>query len=197
MNVLTDKLPVTVVIWGVEYAINANFRTSILFNKIIDNDEVEEDERILGILKLYYPHLPQAEHLNEAIEKIMWFYRCGKEIKETKNSKSISINKILSYEHDAEYIYSGFLEQYSIDLQKDNNLHWWKFKALFDGLREDTQIKKIMCYRSIDLKEIKDEKQKEFYKDMKEAYKLPVAEKAKKQEDKILNDVLAEVMKYQ
>ena len=194
MNVLTNKLPLSVVIGGVEYAMNANFRTSILFSEIMNKD-IEEEEKIFEILELYYPILPESEFLNEAIEKIMWFFRCGKEIKESKKSKSVNVNEILSYEHDSDYIYSAFLEQYKIDLQLEDNLHWWKFKALFDGLRDETQIKKIMMYRSIDLKEIKEDSQKEFYKEMKELYKLPSVEDTR--DKKVIDATLDRLMKYQ
>ena len=34
-------------------------------------------------------------------------------------------------------------------------MHWWKFRILFDGLPEDTEIKQRMMYRGIDLRMIK------------------------------------------
>ena len=37
-------------------------------------------------------------------------------------------------------------------------LHWWKFKAMFKSLKEDTEIVKIMRYRSMDLSKIKKER---------------------------------------
>ena len=42
-----------------------------------------------------------------------------------------------------------FLEQYGIDLTQEHDLHWWRFKAMFDSLSEKTQFVKIMGYRSM------------------------------------------------
>ena len=172
MNILTNKLPVTVKIGGADYAINANFRTSILFEKIMENDELEETEKAMELLQIYYPVLPSPEHVEEALNQIIWFYKCGEEEEKSKG-KNITTDKIFSFKHDAKSIYNSFYKEYGIDLQEIKFLHWWKFRSLFDGLGHETEIKKIMLYRSIDLKDIKDDTQKEFYNEMKELYKLP------------------------
>jgi DNA-directed RNA polymerase subunit M/transcription elongation factor TFIIS len=35
-------------------------------------------------------------------------------------------------------------------------MHWWKFKALFEGLSDEATVKKYMYYRSVELSTIKD-----------------------------------------
>jgi len=64
------------------------------------------------------------------------------------------------------------MEQYKIDLNY-TNMHWWKFKALFQGLSDNTLMVKIMGYRSIDLGKIKDKEEKARYKKLKKIYALP------------------------
>ena len=54
-------------------------------------------------------------------------------------------------------------------------MHWWKFKAMFKSLKEDTEIVKIMRYRSMDLSKIKDKNEKAYYKKMQELYKIPIS----------------------
>ena len=85
-------------------------------------------------------------------------------------------------------IYSAFMQQYKIDLS-DTRMHWWKFKALFGGLSEDTHIVKAIQYRTIDLSTIKDKEQKKFYKKMKSAYKLP-DNRNEQQKEEYINTVL-------
>lgn len=172
MNILIDLLPSKVEIDGEEYEISNDFRTSLLFSQLMEDIEVEDADKIRLALELYYPIMPRDT--KKAIEEIMWFYRGGKEIKQSKNKSNSNKNneKILDYEEDADYIYSAFLTQYNIDLNDIENLHWWKFKSLFNGLKEDNKICEIMKYRSIDLSKIKDKEQKKFYKDMKNLYKL-------------------------
>ena len=64
------------------------------------------------------------------------------------------------------------MSQYNIDLQDIEQLHWWKFKALLEGLKEDNKLSKIIEYRSVDLSKIKDKEQRKFYKDMQKQYSL-------------------------
>ena len=77
------------------------------------------------------------------------------------------------------------MDQYSIDLQDIEYLHWWKFKAMFKSLKEDNEIVKIMGYRSMDLSKIKDKEQKSYYKKMQELYKIPIS----KDEDRKLKEI--------
>lgn len=169
MNILTNKLPVEVNIDGVLCKINSDYRTSIIFSKLIEDNEVTED-LILEILNLYYPVIPQ--NIEQAIDKISWFYECGKSKDDNSNNSTGSYKKVFDYDEDSQYIYSAFLSQYRIDLQEVEYLHWWKFKALFEALDDNNEIIKIMKYRSIDLSKIQDKEQRNFYKKMQENYKL-------------------------
>lgn len=166
MNILIDRLPTTVIIDDTEYKINTDFRIGILFEQLIEDEDIKNQDRFYLILNLFYPTIPS--NVEEAFNKIKWFYSGGKE--ETK--KSSNNVKVYDFECDAEYIYSAFMEQYRIDLQ-DIELHWWKFIALFKSLKEDTEMVKIMGYRSINLNDIEDKKQKDYYRKMQRIYKLP------------------------
>ena len=93
----------------------------------------------------------------------------------TNSSKgSYGRNKqIYSYVFDNDLIYSAFKNQYNIDLEEIDYLHWWKFKAMFNGLKADNKIVEIMGYRSIELSEIKDKEMRKHYKKLQQIYKLP------------------------
>ena len=168
---LIDELPVNVVIDGKSYDINSNFRNSAIFELMMADNELDDNEKIIKALELYYPDIP--ENINIAVEKILWFYRCGKDIITSKSSSAKGKStQIYDFNFDDDYIYSAFLDQYGIDLQDIEFLHWWKFKALFKSLKEDNEIVKIMGYRSMDLNKIKDKDEKARYKKMKELYKI-------------------------
>lgn len=174
MNILVDLVPTTINIDNKEYEINSDFRNSILFELLMQDNSIGDKDKMLMALKLYYPVIPK--NLNEAIEEMLWFYRCGKDVRKSKgNGKGKSVTQIYSFEHDDDYIYAAFMDQYSIDLQDIKYLHWWKFKAMFKSLKEDTEIVKIMGYRSMDLSKIKDKEQKSYYKKMQEVYKIPIS----------------------
>lgn len=184
MNILIDVVPTTVNIEDEDYEINSDFRTSILFELLMQDDDLGDKDKIIQALELYYPTIPS--NLTEAVEKILWFYRCNKEVKESKGKVTEkSSTQIYSFEYDDDYIYSAFLNQYGIDLQDVEYLHWWKFKAMFKALKEDNMIVKIMGYRSMDISKIKDKEQKEYYTKMKKLYEIP---KPKNEIEKI-NDI--------
>lgn len=187
MNILIDLLPIEVIINNMEYEIISNFRTSILFALLIGDDEINEEQKTVQSLELYYPILSIInddktikekqknlfENYEEAIEKIMWFYRCGEEIKSGNKGSNKSNNiKLYDFEQDGNFIFSSFYTQYRLDLQDIEYLHWWKFMSLFNSLQDNTKLSEAMKYRSIDLKTIKDKEERKFYKDMQKLYSL-------------------------
>lgn len=190
MNILIDLLPTKVTIGGKKVKINSDFRTSILFELLMQDEEVPREKLIPYAINLYFNNI-SLEYYEEAIEKILWFYKCGldEDSENTKNAKpnSKDMGQIYSFEYDSSYIYAAFLSQYNIDLQDIENLHWWKFKAMFDSLKEDNLIVKIMNYRATDLSQIEDKEERERIKDMKEKFKLP--SKLNKEEEEKLKEI--------
>lgn len=192
MNLLIDLVPTSVNINNKKYEINSDFRISILFELLMQDISIDDRDKLIMGLNLYYKDIPPKRCWKEAIEKILWFYRCGKDSMKSKGKgKGKSDIRIYSFEHDDDYIYAAFMDQYGIDLQDIEELHWWKFKAMFKSLREDNEIVKIMGYRNIDLSKIKDKEQKAYYKKMQNLYKLPVSkgeqEKLEEIEKALLN----------
>ena len=214
MNILMDKPPEQVEVDGKLYKINSDFRTSIQFEILMQKKELTEKQKEFANelclldkemdretaellakykdgLELYYLEIPND--INGAINAMLWFYECGKEnIDKKKSKKSGSGKKIYDYNYDADYIYAAFFEQYHIDLA-EQELHWWKFSALFSALSEDCMISKIITYRVIDTKGMEKE-QKAFYNRMKRLYQLPedISEEERERQDKITQALLGD-----
>lgn len=179
MNILMDDLPDTVIVAGVKIPIVTDYRTGILFEQTLKDSVMPDEERLNTVLKLYYgnavfPLLSGMSAVQEALDSIMWFYRCGAEESAVSDSVDSSSGKDppFSYEHDAAYIYAAFKEAYDIDLTK-NRLHWWQFRALFLGLPEKVLFCKIMSYRMMEIPVKMPKAQKRFYQRMKRIYRLP------------------------
>lgn len=178
MNILTGPIPKTVTIGGAEVPINSDFRASIRFEMLMEDPSVSEEDKTIEALGIYYgtdgmqedfmPPMP----IDEAIEKMLWFYRAGKEESASEGTRKGA--QIYSYAFDDEYIFAAFLEQYGIDLQDIPYLHWWKFKALFLGLKSDARIVEIMGYRSIEINSKMSNDQKQFYRKMKKQFAIPL-----------------------
>lgn len=171
MSLLTSPLPKSVAIGGQDYAINTDFRVGIQFEGLLLK-KMGESERILEMLRLYFPIIPPDPV--EAIQQILWFYRCGKEDRDSKDSSTPAY----SFEQDDGYIFAAFVDQYQIDLSEIDYLHWWKFRSMFQSLRDDTEIMKIMGYRTIKITGSMSAEQRAFYKRMKKLYELKSARSA-------------------
>ena len=131
INMLIDELPKE--INGIE--INSDFRTSILFELLMQDNEFNNEEKVVQAIELYYPKPEKILDFEKAIDNILWFYRCGENLEERKKYKKKE-KQIYNYEFDDKYIFSAFMEQYNINLNKIEYLHWWEFKALFNSLNE-------------------------------------------------------------
>lgn len=170
-NLLTNKLPQHT---DSGLRIRTDFRESIKFELLMQDRDIEDERKVKMILNLYYYRPEQITNIKQALEEVVWFYAGGdKKENSNKTAKNNNKKQIYSYEFDAEYIYSAFMQQYKIDLNSIRYLHWWKFKALFVNLNEDVLFSKIMQYRAIELNTIKDKEMKKFYKKMKRLYALP------------------------
>lgn len=184
MNLLLDLAPQSVEIGGHSYEFDADFRNCIKFESLMFDPEIDEDSRGAFALNLFYPVIPKD--IPAAFQEIIRFYAAGQ--KEASHSGSGSQTRIYSFEYDADYIFAAFMADYRIDLNEIEFLHWWKFRALFAGLKPDNLICKIMEYRSADTKSMKGE-QKKFYEKMQRQYALP---RPKAEQDKLdeISDVL-------
>lgn len=172
-NILLDRLPQYT---RSGFKIRTDFRESIKFELLMQDNKIDEQTKIIQALRLYYYDISEITDIKQAVNDILWFYACGKQkinVDNNKNENKDNIKQIYSYEFDDEYIYSAFMEQYKIDLNSIKYLHWWKFKALMNSLNENTQFVKIMGYRAIDLSKIKDKDIKVNYKKLKKQYALP------------------------
>ena len=58
MNILIDVLPESVTVDGEEYEIRTDFRTSMLFELLMQDNEVKPQDKTKKALKLYYPVIP-------------------------------------------------------------------------------------------------------------------------------------------
>ena len=188
INILLDELPKKIN----GNRINSDFRISILFELLMQDKEVKNEDKVRQALILYYPNIEKITDYKQAVDDIIWFYKCGKEEKKVddelkENNENNKQKQIYSYEFDAEYIYSAFMEQYNIDLNSIKYLHWWKFKALFNSLNENVLFSKIMSYRTMNVNKIKDKTLRKNYKKLKELYKLPDMRSEEEKEEDFAN----------
>lgn len=189
MNMIMDRLPYYVYIKGKRYKINTDYRNMLKFEMIMQDTSIKDSEKLLKSLRLFYPAFFEIieqgkEVIDEAINQLIWFYKCGKDQENHKQKKGSSGNKrpIYSYDLDDKYIFSAFWHDYKVDLTKDK-IHWWKFKAFELGLNDGNMYEKIKSYRSY---EGKDKEMKE----LKKYWQLPLPKNVTDEADEIAKKLM-------
>lgn len=176
---IASSLPHTVDVGGVAVAINTGHRAGVKFTSVLEDNSLSDEDKLLRALDVYYNDRAVKQHDTTALIKAalaFYSYDPSEYYGKTKSalrkgrSKPRKGKQLISYVKDDALIYAAFLQQYGIDLA-DGELHWHKFRALLDGLTEDTQLVKVMRYRSIKLGDVSTEERK-FYRDMQEFYSL-------------------------
>jgi hypothetical protein len=130
--------------------ISADFRNMIQVDLIMQEEGVEKSEKTLACLYQLYPDMPLDIH--KAIAGLEWFFARGESASEEKAKGSKKNDPVaFSFEQDAGLIYAAFYSAYGISLTTIDFLHWWEFMALFEGLPEDTMLRRVMYWRTADL----------------------------------------------
>lgn len=188
MSLLIDKLPTYVTINGQRYDLNTDFRYYAMFESMMFDDDLTDQEKLEKALKLCYKNAIPSD-LNAAVDKLLWFYHCGKEEKKRSSRKSAGNKRVYDFEFDDALIFSAFRQQYGVDLHEEE-IHWWKFKAMMQNLSDNTEFVKVMSYRAIEITSSMTKSQKEFYQDMKRIHALPTPTREARENNAIVEALL-------
>lgn len=189
---LTDTPLSAIKFDGETYQINLAFDNVIKYLELVEDDGENKE---LEALKLFFgdqeipldPDFIESSFklINETITKSAYQGSFSKDW-----SMNIAPQHIYSYKQDADAIYSSFMMQYHIDLLKERGkMHWCVFRALFDGLSEDTPIQRIIELRQKNLTDVSDEQRGKVMQ-LQQYYALKL-KKPKTEEDVFNNSSLS------
>ncbi|MCR0266172.1 bacteriophage Gp15 family protein [[Clostridium] innocuum] len=163
-----EDLPDTIRIEDRCYRIDTDFRSWIRFELILLDDSIDPYYKTSILINaLEIDPAIQRENQEDILRALFSFYRMGKPSKKGKPCKDIPYR----FDFDIDLIYAAFMQQYHIDLLTVN-LHWYEFKSLFDGLTENTQLIKVIGYRTTEIDKMPKEQRKEALR-LKEFWKIP------------------------
>lgn len=166
MNLLYDALPESIQVDEKEYPICTDFRDWIKFVDLMEDGELNDNEKIEYALKWFTREIPK--NLPAAFRGLFWFFSCGE-----SGEKGSPKRPVFSFRVDAPYILAAFRQSYGLDLQAIDYLHWWEFRSLFDGLPEDCELKKRIAYRGIKLSSIQNREERSRIRKIQQAIALP------------------------
>lgn len=178
-NMFYEPLPVAVEISGREYEILTDYREWIRFIDMMNDKEIPPNLKVMFTLSMFPGGLSLSEvELQDLLRSFSLFLACKTENDDTaadsdEDNPPPRKPQILSYSVDAPYIIAGFMQDYGIDLLTVDYMHWWKFRALLDGLRDDTELKRRMYYRSVDTSKIKNKEERKRIRRIQAEIRLP------------------------
>ena len=142
---LARPLPRAVEIGGELVPIRVDFRVGVRLAELMEDPEAGPAEKLSLAVEMYFPR-PPAAPIQETLEALGWFYRCGRPPR--PREKGGDSPRLFDYRQDGGLIYSAFLGQYGLDLTQCGELHWWKFRALMEGLGPDCLFRQVMAWRA-------------------------------------------------
>ena len=166
-SILTDRLPDRVTVDGEECFIKTDFKRWIIFETALTDGRIKDEDKLAVILPVCLKKMPST--LEKAVKACLKFYRGNDE---NISKQEAPVKPVYSFLYDADLIFSAFMTQYGIDLEREE-MHWYKFRALFKGLKTDSKLAEVMQLRSMDLSEIKDKETRKRYRELKKIWQLP------------------------
>lgn len=165
------KYPQYVKVGEKKYKINTDFRVAIECDRIARDNTIGDYERVLAIIyKLFGEEGINAfEDHEKLLELGKKYLLCGKETSDDEPD--------MDFVEDYGYIWASIYSDYhGLDIDKEN-IHWWKFMDLMDGLSNSELgdccvLNRIRNLRNFDTKDIKDAKEKQKIEEAKERVAL-------------------------
>lgn len=181
MNFLVDDLPTAVVrvgdslMWDTEadevdevFDISVSYRSILAIFEMLNGNILTDQEKQVCMLRMFYlDNLP--DDLQAAAELASEFMQCGKGIVD-KNHKEPCY---YSWTQDGDYIYAAINQSFNGILDKEPDLHWWRFVNCFmNSTNENYRINEIICNRAAHYKRKATKEQKEARRLYPEIYVL-------------------------
>lgn len=148
------------------YLLRTDYRIGIQITLILEDFELDDDERMLKSLELLYGY-GVPDDINVALNGLKWFMSCGRKCSDDSTTDyidtsdideevedSVSDNGRVAYdfEIDSDLIYASMFSQYGVEIDKEK-MHWFKFIAMFRCLK-DTELNDLMYYRTVDISKL-------------------------------------------
>lgn len=161
-----QPLPESVVVDGVSYPINYDFRMGVAIETEILSDDKPD---VYGLLFDFYKgNIPR--NVDDAVNKMVWFYGCGDQDNGDKRTEDTKGGRQYDFDMDADVLLASFYTAYGIDLSTAS-IHWFAFRRLMLNLPANTPFMDRVKYRVADLKKLGKEERKH-YKKMQQKYAI-------------------------
>lgn len=162
---MIGKLPESLLVNGMEYKINTDYRNILVFLSACEDPELSDSEKLYILLKRLFGSSFDSiakDSLQEAAKEAKWFVDCGRT--DTKEVKQV---KLIDWEQDEALIFSAINKIAGYEIRASSYMHWWTFMGYFTEI-ENSTLSTIISIRQKRRKGKKLESwELEFYRDNK------------------------------
>jgi len=169
------------------YKINTDFKVALRCSEVY-NSNVRDEEKVLAIIYLLFGDegLNNPDDWEKLIEKAQIYLLCGKE---PNNDNEIDMD----FEQDEGIIRASFYTDYQIKDVYQENLHWWYFNELLNGLTEKCALNRTRELRNFDTSKIKDTKAKNEIEKAKSEVRLRNVKKPTEEQQKASDEFYKQI----
>lgn len=148
-------LPTTLPVGGREVPIRTDFRVALDIMEAMNDPELEESDKAVVALQLFYPQFDDVTDYDEAIKECFKFLDGGAETKRKGGARLVDweqdfqhiispVNRVLGYEARA----VPYKEWYDDDgWHCEGGLHWWTFLSAYMEIGSDCMFSTIVSIR--------------------------------------------------
>lgn len=145
-----------------KYKINTNFKIAIKCNEIAQDKNISNIEKSLAIIYLLFGDegIDNPQDYEKLMELGQKFLLCGKPFEDSNEKPN------MDFSQDYGLIWASMYSDYSgLDIDKED-IHWWKFMDLMNGLSNSELgncciLNNVRNIRDYDISKIKDDKERE------------------------------------
>lgn len=156
------RYPEAIEVEGHRFKLDTSYQTAIRCFDMLQDEAVTDAERGVLIMLFLIGDIPElsASGMKRLQELLVKYLQCGKEPEQVKEMDEILTEREpdMDYSYDMGLIIASFISDYNIDLSDSSNddMHWWKFIDLLNGLSPKSALSRVREIRNKDLSDYKD-----------------------------------------
>lgn len=180
---------------GKRYKINTDYRVAIKCNSVAQDENIGDLERALAVIYLLFGEegIDNIEHHEKLLELARKYLLCGEEYDVKGNEKPD-----MDFEKDYGLIWASMYSDYNgLDIDKEN-IHWWKFMDLMNGLSNSDMgnccvLNRVRNLRNFDVSKISDSKEAQKIKEAQDRVALKKEVKLTKEQQESIKNIIKDL----
>lgn len=186
------ELPTSVILNSTAHTIrkDGDFRMVLDCFRVLQDAELEENERILACLVIFYEELDGIESIRqlgdieEAVKQMFSFFNCGSEVNGVRAE-----TKVIDWYNDSLMIISAINNVAGKEIRAEKYVHWWTFMGYYTAIGECPLAQVVNIRRKLFKGKKLEKYEQEYVNDNPDLFKKQ--DKLSKSEQDFMDDIMA------